>query len=274
MLHEWWYWLRTRSSPSARRVGHLAEAIALTARARRQRQAWAAHLQHSQGAIVQQMSRCRRYRTALVLGAGNCLDVPVSALARQFERVLLVDIVKLAPLDRLLRQHANLHFLEHDLTGIVDRLHACRGRVAAYELAAWPPPAASTLAWLGDAVTDIDFVVSANVLSQLPVKPVDYLQRQSPQLPLAELNAFAWRLLRAHVALLQSFNGPVCLITDDRQRTWNLAGELVESVELVSALGLADRVQARWRWPVAPRGELGRGYHAEHDVVAVALGSD
>ena len=272
MLKELALWLTTPADRAARRLGHLAEAIALDARSARQHQAWQTHYAQTRQAVLQVAAQCPRTRLALVLGAGSCHDVPVAELAAQFERVLLVDIVQLPAARRLCKRFANVEFIERDLTGVVSTLAAQRGRINAEALAALNLPSAAVLLPPEVLQQDaVDFVASVNVLSQLPVKPVDYLMRQSPMLSLAALNQFSWRLLHAHVAGLRALSVPVCLVTDDRQRTWNANGELVEDVALIETLGLQQRVFARWRWPVAPKGELPAGHHAEHEVVAIQL---
>lgn len=259
-------WLSTRTDPAARELGHLAEAIALDARTRRQGLGWREHQQRTIDAILRVASQCRQNRLAVILGAGSCHDVPVAALAAQFERVHLVDIVQLSAARKLCKLHRNVKWVTEDLTGIVAALAARRGRFDAAALAALTLPTPPVL-----QQPDIDFVASVNLLSQLPVKPAEYLQRMAPALTIEDLNAFAWRLLKAHVAALRQLRVPICLVADEQQRTWNRHGELVEQVELISALGLSAQVLDRWRWPLAPPGELADGHHAEHDVVAFQL---
>ena len=277
MLREAWLWLRTPCAPAARRLGHLAEAIALSARTRRQRRHWQTHQQHTRQAILQVADQCERRQLALILGAGECHDVPVAELAQRFDRVVLVDIVFLPGVRQRCKTFGNVECQAQDLTGLADTLAQSAAIQSADDLAALQPALAAQAAvtallqGLHCSRDDVSLVVSVNLLSQLPVKPIDYLQQQLPALPLSSLNAFAWQLLRAHLSLLQSFRCPVCLVTDDRQRTWNAAGELIEEVALLAPLQLEAGVFARWHWPLAPQGELPHGYRAEHEVVAVRL---
>ncbi|MFZ5841304.1 MAG: hypothetical protein ACOY3E_00260 [Pseudomonadota bacterium] len=277
MLREAWLWVRTPCAPAARRLGHLAEAIALSARTRRQQRNWQSHHQHTRQAILQVAAQCEQRQLALILGAGECHDVPVAELAQHFERVVLVDIVLLPALRRRCKAFLNVECHELDLTGLAASIARPEAIRSAEDLPLLNADAAAQSALtrllhqLRCASGQISFVASVNLLSQLPVKPIDYLQQQMPSLPLSALNAFAWQLLRAHVQQLQTFRCPVCLITDDRQRTWNAAGEVVEEVALVAPLALESRVFARWHWPLAPKGELAHGCHAEHEVVAIRL---
>ncbi len=268
MLQEALLWCRARCLPAARRVGHLAEAIALEARSRRQSRLWQPHQARTRAAILRVAATCRQHRLAVVLGAGGCHDVPVEALATQFERVLLVDIVHLPGLPKRLRALNNVEWLTCDVTGVAEPLAARQGRLDGVELAALPLP---DLALLTEPT--IDFVASVNLLSQLPVKPVEYLQRQSPGLPIDALNAFAWRLLQHHVAQLQRLAVPVCLVTDDHQYTRAADQTVIEHTELIAPLDLSNQVFDRWHWPLAPLGELPGGMTADHEVVAIDLRS-
>ena len=277
MLQEAWLWLRTPCAPAARKLGHLAEAVALSARSRRQQKNWQAHHQHTREAIRQVAAQCSARQVALILGAGECHDVPVAELAQQFTRVILVDIVLLPALRRQCNAFTNVECYEQDLTGLVAILAQPNavpdaGALVGLDASAGAYAAlTSLLRRTRCELADISFLASVNLLSQLPVKPVDYLQQQNPSLPLAVLNAFAWQLLYAHLEQLRRLACPVCLVTDDRQRTWDAAGKLVEEVALIAPLALAPQVFARWPWPLAPRGELPQGFHAEHEVVAIRL---
>lgn len=266
MLNEMWLWLRAQCDKPARQLGHLSEAIALDARAKRQQALWQTHLHNSRQAILRVAAQCSRTRCAVILGSGSCHDVPVAELAAQFDQVLLVDIVHLPLVHARIKPFPNVQLLQQDLTGMVAMLAACHGRVDAETLASWSLPLPAVL-----QRADIDFVASVNLLSQLPVKPIEYLQRHATTLSLQDMNGFAWRLLRAHVDALRQLRVPVCLVSDDIQRTWNHRQELIEHIALLDTLGLAGKVFERWQWPVAPPGELPDGHHAEHDVAAVQL---
>src|SRR5437762_463756 len=91
MLLEWLESLATPCPPEIRDLGYRRELIAIGARQRRCRAAWAIHIARSRGAILEAMGLVPRRRTAIVLGSGRLLDVPLAELAREFERVVLVD---------------------------------------------------------------------------------------------------------------------------------------------------------------------------------------
>jgi hypothetical protein len=53
---------------------------------------WQAHIANSQRRILEAASRCERRSTAVILGAGNCTEIPLQELASTFDEVVLLDL--------------------------------------------------------------------------------------------------------------------------------------------------------------------------------------
>jgi hypothetical protein len=53
---------------------------------------WQPHLENSHRRILEAAALCERRSTALILGAGNCTEIPLEELARGFDEVILVDL--------------------------------------------------------------------------------------------------------------------------------------------------------------------------------------
>ncbi len=91
---------------------------------RENREGWWAHAQRNRAFILDAVKDLPRRRHVLVLGAGSPFDLPLADLARQFERITLVDIdeaalaatVKLVWKDPAERARISTRTL--DLTGI------------------------------------------------------------------------------------------------------------------------------------------------------------
>lgn len=267
MLKEAWQWWRSECLPSARKMGHLAEAIALDARAERQKAAWQVHLAHSRAAIIKLANSLTRRESVLVLGSGSLHDIPIEHLSGLFKHVYLADIVHLLPAKEASQYYANVTLIDVDLTSLTDAMVSLPSELNDALFTQWYTQALTPITW----PAGISYVVSANCLSQLPVKPIEWLQKHCTAISEEALNAFAWQLLHQHVALLRSFHVPVCLISDDEQITRNANGDTVERTAYVQALGLSNEVFARWTWDIAPQGELPQGYTAQHNVVAIRL---
>ncbi len=246
-------WLITPSRLDARRLGYLGAGISLSARGRRCRVAWAAHETAAKAAILDAARDLPQKRTCVVLGSGLLRDVPLPDLARDFERVVLVDIVHLWPARLTARRFGNVTLMEADLTGTSDLL---LGRATGM---------ADPFARLRHDAT-IDLVVSATCLSQLPLGPQAIVAR-SPRRGLYLPQDYARRIVATHLKGLIGLPGRVCLITDIEVLTRDRAGAVTEREDLLEGVHLPapDR---QWLWPVAPFGEYARDEELVHRVHA------
>ncbi len=247
-------------------MGYLRETIALRARWRRCRSAWQDHLAHSRGLIERAIAGCPRRRVAMLLGAGLLLDVPVEALSRAFERVLLVDILPLARVRRQLARFGNVELIAGDATGVVDELHR-RVRAGARPLVL-PTPGNPGLY----RVPGLDLVVSANLLSQLPVQPIAWLDKiglDGLGLGADEVVAFARALIRAHLDDLSGLDCAVALIADVERRRIDRSGAVVERDDALIGVELPWPTE-HWIWRIAPAPELDRHDDWENRVAGIA----
>jgi hypothetical protein len=92
MIREWLTQLITPFPAPARRMRYLYEQIAIRARHRRHRAAWAPHLVACRDAVRQAVPCCQGQELAAIVGAGVCLDMPLPELTARFRRVVLLDV--------------------------------------------------------------------------------------------------------------------------------------------------------------------------------------
>jgi len=253
VLAEMLLWAATPCRLDHRRLGYLSAAISLWARGNRCRRDWTQHEARAHAAILAAAADLPRRRTCLVLGSGLLRDVPLAALASQFETVVLVDIVHLWPARLKALRFGNVRLVEADLTGTIDLL---LGRATGL---------ADPLARF---MTDdsIDLVVSATCLSQLPLGPQAILakRRGGPRHAPADL---ARRIVERHLDGLCRLPGRACLITDTLVVTRDRSGAVLESEDLLEGVDL-PRPDQSWEWTVAPFGEYARDEELVHRVNA------
>jgi hypothetical protein len=218
-----------RTTPPAFRP-HLAEAIGLWARGERQARAWAPHLANSRGLIDTTIDDFGRRGTVVVLGSGSLFDVPVESLARTFARVILVDRIHLSVVRRRIGRYRNVECHWRDLSAASD------------------PEALGFLA----AITDLDWVISASLVSQLA--------RAAPA-------GSERRVVDSHLDELAALPCPVTLITDLDYRVFNRHGVVLDSADLLHGRPV-PRGGLRWKWEVAPFGEESRVTRRVHSVAA------
>ncbi|GAB6126973.1 hypothetical protein [Humidesulfovibrio idahonensis] len=255
MLFEALHYARARLGGEPNPHGHLTELVGIWARHRRQRQAWAGHLERARGLCLHaaEATSPQARRTALVYGGGILNDVPLERLAALFGRVVLADMAFLPRTVRLAKALGNVSLLHADMTGV---LHAAPPA----EPADLPVPDLT----LGQAGPD--FAYSANVLSQLPLAPLAVMERTCPDLDPERRKAYGAALVRAHLDALAALPCPVCLVADTTER--GLAGGVAQYEDDLLYGVRPDLTGESWIWRLAPRGEA----HPELDIERQVLG--
>lgn len=238
------------TSPALRRLGLVGDAVALWSRAVRRRRSWAPHEARCHEVVRRAVAALSARRTVLVLGSGLLRDVPLADLAQAFERVVLLDAVHLLPA-QLKARRVGAELVVADLTGA----------------AAWLAGKATTRQdplrrWREDA--RLDLVISANVLSQLPMAIESWLERRPDQansLPVDLLGD----VIRLHLADLGRMACPTCLLTDVSYRVAGRDGATLAEEDLLHGTVLPEPDES-WDWEVAPFGEIARDEAHVHRV--------
>ena len=242
MISEFLTSLLTPAPKWVKRMEFLHEAIAIEARARRCRDEWAPHQQHTKEAILDAIKACELHRTVLVVGSGACLDIPLAELADIFERVLLLDIVH--PLKS--KRHAWKHVvhISLDITGQMETLYNNPGKLPEM----YVPN-------IYHDCSDIDAVLSVNLASQLPVIPLQYLAHKHPH-DVNDLDRFTKNLLVAHFKWLSGFTCATALICDKSWERLDGNGKVLEVDDPLFGL-ISDTTTREWYWEVSPSHETG-----------------
>lgn len=262
MLREFLRTLLVDSPPWARQLGLAHEHAAIAARHDRARAAWAPHLAASREAILAGAARCAARRRVLVIGAGDCLDVPVAELVAQFDETVLADVVVSPAARRLARRFpGRLRCVSWDATGALAALAASRRTITApaarlcFERAEPGPPPGG----------EPDLVVSANCLSQLGLVPAHSLPaaEKDKQLP----DACAAAAARRHLDWLAARSGVRVLLADAARLDIAPDGRVLKRENLRGRFGLRAPDRA-WRWELAPIPEWSPDFHRVHEVGA------
>ena len=259
MLVEWLEHLLTRCPPELRGFGLLREQIGLDARAKRQHAGWAPHLRASRAAMLQAAARCERRELAVILGAGTGHDVPIADLAKNFRRVVLVDVFWRPRAARRWQALPNVTCLAVDLSGALARLwqdgkHLDDAAVLAC-FAEAPPP---------ELPGPADLLISANLASQLALAPATWLARTGPR-GMDFVDACERAACRRHVSWFLAQPGVRCLVADQARVALHPDGRLAEREPLMADLNLGQPDQT-WTWALAPIPEWDAKLHLHHEV--------
>jgi hypothetical protein len=242
--------LTARTSGPLRRLGLVRDAVALWSRATRQRRAWHPHEMRCHEVVRHAIADLPSRRTVLVLGSGLIRDVPLEVLASTFDRVVLLDAVHLLPA-RLHARRLGAELAVDDLTGAATWLTGERSK-RTDPLRPWRE------------YPDLDLVISANVLSQLPMAIESWLERR-PNMFSGVPHDLPDRVARWHVADLGLLACRVCLLTDTGYRVVERDGAVLEEQDLLRGMTLPHPDES-WDWEVAPFGEIARDEAHIHRV--------
>jgi hypothetical protein len=107
----------------------------------------------------------------------------------------------------------------------------------------------------------LDLVISANVLSQLPIAAWNRLHDRDRDE--AECDRLAAEIVNRHLAGLAVFPCPAVLLTDTVMEEVDRFGRVVDRLDLLygAVLPLAEDA---WEWPIAPFGEDGPDHALRH----------
>jgi hypothetical protein len=252
----------TTCPPAGRQLGLLHEHEEIAKRHARVRAAWAPHLAESRKVVMETAALCPQLRRVLVIGAGDCLDVPVETLAGFFQEVILADIVTSAEVRRWERKFpGRVRAVNWDASGALATLAAVRETVAPHEAPdifaradPGPPPGGEP-----------DFVVSANCISQLGLVPGHSLPAYEKDKALPDRCAKA--AARRHLAWLEERPGVRLLMADAARLNIGPDGRQLKKETLHERFGL-PKPDRTWRWDLAPIPEWSKDFHRVHEVGA------
>lgn len=229
---------------------YIRYSVNLWSRARRCAKDWAEHEQNTKAAILQAAAAIMPRRTAVVLGSGLLRDVPIIALSKAFDTVVLIDLVHVASVRSWVAAKGlkNVKFVERDLSGYED-------------LKAGKP--LEPLGFLR-LVPYLDLVVSANLLSQIGMGAKKRLSKEpSGTMP----DDSVPHLIRAHLDGLAHVPAKTCLVTDIAFEVIDRTGKVHELTDLLAGTE-PPIAAAKWDWPVVPLGEESKDYRIVHKVIA------
>lgn len=247
----------TAISPVHRSLGYLDEMLDMHRRSRVNRQAWQPHLDRTRAFVLSAAARCAKRGRAVILGSGLLLDVPLPELSGMFKEVVLQDVACLPEVRKELRRYRNVSFVEHDVTGLSEKLLQMKQQ-GGPDLPNVTPPALTG---------GPDLVVSLNLLSQLWVVPRAFIGQHVRRLDSGRVDEWCAEITEAHYAWLRSLACAVCLVGDFEEVKRDSSGGVISRASTVYGLDL-PKPQETWTWSIAPLGRENR--HASKELIVGA----
>lgn len=264
MFWEAWQYITTPCPIHLRKMGCLKELISIASRYRRLKKVWKPHLQQTQEFILSSAERCSQRHIAVILGSGWLLDIPWQALSRMFSKVYLVDLIHSRAVQKKVRTFPNIILVTKDVTGVIQPLFEMQHRFQKSKLEEILPEG-PLFKFSPD--NPVDYLVSANVLSQLSLLPLEFLKKHFFYSKEA-LQAFERSILSKHIEVLKKSNCPFCLVSDVESLTFDKEGLKIEQNDLLCGLHLPVP-QSEWIWQLAPFGEIDAQHRTERRVVGI-----
>ncbi|MDR0713184.1 MAG: hypothetical protein LBF89_02850 [Bacteroidales bacterium] len=247
-----------------RKMGYFGDQRGILRRYRREQSGWDIHLQNTQSFAIRSAQDKDR-RSAIVLGSGWLLDVPLKELSAMFGKVTLADIRHPAQVRRRAEQLCNVTPEICDISGFARSVYHYAQQ---YRRSRKRPPLDSIAPDRLPELSDYGFVFSCNILSQLSSLLEEYLL-QYFEIQDEELMAFRRKVQQLHIAGLPK--GRSCLVTDFEENTFRPTGEDPQKNILIDHPVIQNPHAQRWVWHFDTRMTYSPGRITSMEVLAVQL---
>lgn len=223
--------------PEARTFGHLTESISLLSREKRCQTAWLPHRTLCKSFISEHLKSARHFDSVLVLGSGPLHEIPIEVLAKEFKRVVLVDVVHLKSTRQSISHLTNVEMIEHEISEIERDL--MKG-----VLADKVPQKFLDENW--------GLILSVNIMSQLPIHLESFIERKlKKRFQQKDIEAYLKSVTKNHYLYLQKFHAPIILITDVETYYYDKKDKIIQTDVNYDHLNLPKALES-WNWNIAP----------------------
>ncbi len=263
MIPEFFLSLRAKTSRDARKAGLVNEQVAIHFREKRCRNFWFSHRQKCQNLILEQIKNLPQKKRVLILGSGLFHEIPLKKLSDEFHEVVACDVVHLPLARALAKSLPNVKLVSQDLS---HWLHKLSNKPI------------SKAGWLNTDVPTFfqeeewDFVISANLLSQLPLAPKKVLKKlpKKHEVTESEIEEFSGRIMDQHIEYLRNFKCPTLLLSDFETEVIDPKNQLLDTYPLPIKAHLPVAIKT-WTWHIAPLGEVSNEYSLQMKVSGFIL---
>ncbi len=245
-----------------RKMRFISDQAGIINRYLREKSGWDPHLENSKRFILDSFSG-KDIETIAILGSGWLLDVPLDELSERYKYVVLADIYHPPQIKQKIKRYSNIRLHMEDLSG--GGIDFCwnLGRTGR-KLQALPE--------IENMVLEVpvfpmqpDAFVSLNLLNQLDILLVEYLEMKRFSLPESWLRDFRRKIQDFHLAWITSHPG--CLVTDSVEINLSADGTVTEKNLLFAELPGGRREQ-QWTWDFDLSGKYRDGMETRMKVRA------
>lgn len=259
MIREALIFLLTPTSSIAKKYGFLYQSIALQHRFERCKKIWLPHLKNCQDLFQDTIKNLTEKKSIVILGSAHLHEIPMHLLVENFEHITLVDIVHPLKHHWLAKRNSRLTLITQDLSKCLDQLDSVKSLEDLHHL----------IAQLENQVLfefKADLIVSANILSQLALLPMESLEKKLKRpLTIAEKDKISTAFAEMHVRNLRQCEGTKLLYSDREVIYRDPQGqEIYRGHYPVSFTGFKKIKD--WIWLLAPLKEACKDYSIEMKI--------
>ncbi len=179
--------------------GHLYESIALGEKSKEFEKLWKRHYDICKQSIWEHIQKTEAKGICMILGSGFCHDIPMNDLLKRFESLYLVDTVHPKSVRKKFKDNKKINFVEADLTSwsyflqnhSIEKFDEFTPRIP-------------------DEILNVkaDFLISDNVMSQLPILPVRKVRNAKLHTEEKE-NQLARKIISSHYEFIKGKRGMI-----------------------------------------------------------------
>lgn len=249
-----------------RKMGFKTDQNGIVNRYLREEGAWNTHLDNTKQFICRTIANIEKRQSVAVLGSGWLFDVPVEELSREFENVVLIDIIQPKQIKHKTARYGNVTLVEADITGgVIEKAYrlAKNSRKQQRKIPLcniFPNPDENQIEYEKQLLLlsgSFDYVISVNLLNQLNILIVDYLKTLG-MYNQNELLALSKAIQKHHLQILPE--GKTCLITDFEEVITNTKTNQTQKRPLVFVDLPESRHKQYWTWHFDTK----QTYYAHH----------
>lgn len=196
----------------AHAMGFIKDQKGIMRRYKREKSNWDSHILHTKNYICKQTQNLH-FDTIAVLGSGYLLDFPMDTLLERCNEIHLYDIHH--PKEVLLKYRDNVKivFIEKDITGLSEHIYKAKKTEDIVNILNYDTQL---------VIKDADLIISLNILNQLDIILVDYLNEKMA-LDLDTELKLRKKIQKEHISCLSKTMS--LLIADTEEVQINEAGE-------------------------------------------------
>ena len=192
-----------------RKMKFISDQAGIMNRYLREEKNWNAHLNNTREFILSSFQDDHIKKVA-VLGSGWLLDLPLKELSKRFKKILLVDVYHPPQIVKKIEKYDNISLFETDLSGggikfCWDLRKAKEESFDQYILDKFEPRRPKL-------PMEPDAFISLNLLNQLDILLVEFLERKKINVIDIEVKRFREKIQQFHLDWIST--KPCCIITD------------------------------------------------------------